>query len=314
MSDTITTRALTDEDVEPFLELMRVSLGETRLLGRTLELFWWKHFDNPFGRSIALLAEADDRVVGLRTMMRWDLSTADGQTLRCVRPVDTATHPDYQRRGIFRRLTEEALDIARDQDIDLVFNTPNEKSGAGYLSMGWSEVGPVGAMVRPSWRAVSGKSPSPQPPQFLDDPTPAWPLAVADRAPVGLRTLRTPQYLMWRFAGHPTARYHQVAGKDSVAVVRSNIRNGRRELIVADVYGDRPSSALRRAAHRARAHYAGTWFSPGAPERTAAIRSGYLPVPGVSPLTLMGRPLGGLEVDWADMRTWDLSISDLELL
>lgn len=314
MSDTITTRELTRDDVNRVLDLMRLSLGESPLLERTPELFSWKHFDNPFGESIALLAESDNRIVGLRTMMRWDLDTLDGGTLRCVRPVDTATHPDYQRRGIFRRLTEEALEVAREQGIDLVFNTPNEKSGAGYLSMGWSEVGAVGAMVRPSWRSVARTRPAQDAPQFLDDPSPAWPLAIADRKPVGLRTPRTPQYLMWRFAGHPTARYYQVEGRESVAVVRSNVRNGRRELIVADVYGARPASALHRAAHRARADYAGTWFSPKSPERTAALKSGYLPVPGVTPLTLMGRPLRDLDIDWAAMTAWDLAISDLELL
>ena len=63
--------------------------------------------------------------------------------------MDTATHPDFQRRGIFSRLTEAAVEAARDDGVDLVFNTPNEKSGAGYLKMGWQEVGPIGVMVRP---------------------------------------------------------------------------------------------------------------------------------------------------------------------
>lgn len=315
MSDTITTRQLGRSDVPAVLELMRASLGEPPLLQRTPELFAWKHFDNPFGESIALVAEADDRIVGLRTMMRWDLTTPDGETIRAVRPVDTATHPDYQRRGIFRRLTEEAIDLARDGGIGLIFNTPNEKSGAGYLSMGWKGIGPVGVMIRPSWRVVAGGKAEPKAVEgFLRDPAPAWPFAAVDRAPLGLRTPRTPEYAMWRFAGHPAARYHQVEAGGSVAVVRPNVRNGRRELIVVDVYGDRPASALRRAARRARTDYCATWFTPGTPERAAALRSGYLPVPGVAPLTLMGLPLGDLGVDWAKPSSWDLAISDLELL
>ena len=66
VSDTITTRILDDSDVPPVLDLLRAALGEPPLLRRTPELFAWKHFDNPFGRSMALLAEADDRIVGLR--------------------------------------------------------------------------------------------------------------------------------------------------------------------------------------------------------------------------------------------------------
>lgn len=316
MPDTIATRALGRSDVEETLDLMRAALGEPPLLKRTPELFAWKHFDNPFGESIALLAEADRRIVGLRTMMRWDLVTPEGTTVRCVRPVDTATHPDFQRRGIFRRLTEEALEVAGEQGIDLVFNTPNEKSGAGYLSMGWKKVGPVGAMVRPSLGALrpTGRAAGDEPAQFLRDPVPAWPLSVSDRPPLGLRTPRSEEYLRWRFASHPAARYFKVEGNESVAVVRSNMRNNRREVVVADVFGGKPARTLRGAARRSHADYAGTWFSPGTPERAAALRSGYLPVPGVAPLTLMARPLREFDTDLYEIAAWDLSISDLELL
>lgn len=316
MADTITTRELEEGDVVSVLDLLRASLGEPPLLRRTPELFAWKHFDNPFGRSIAVLAEADDRIVGLRAFMRWDLLTMQGSTIRCVRAVDTATHPEYQRRGIFRRLTEEALELAVAKDVDLVFNTPNEKSGAGYLSMGWKEVGTIGAMARPSPRLMTDRRPGPvtEPERFLVDPQPALPLAVADRTPRGLRTPRTDAYLRWRFGSHPSARYFRVDSGDATAVVRPNVRRERRELVVADVFGPRPAAAIRAAARRSRAGYVAAWFSPGSPERVAAVRSGLVPVPGVTALTLMAKPLRDLEVDVTSMASWDLAISDLELL
>jgi len=316
MSDTITTRELDDRDVLDVLDLLRAALGEPPLLRRTPELFGWKHFENPFGRSLALVAETDDRIVGLRAFMRWDLTTPDGSVVRCVRAVDTATHPDYHRRGIFRRLTEETLELAVAKDIDLVFNTPNEKSGAGYLSMGWKEIGPVGGMVRPSTRLLTDRTPGPttEAGRFLADPVPADSISVADRAPLGLRTPRSDAYLRWRFASHPTARYFRVDAGDSVAVVRPNVRKGRRELVLADVFGPRPSRAIRRAGRQSRSAYLAAWFSPHTPERRAAVRSGLIPVPGVTALTLMARPLRDLEVDVASMTSWDLAISDLELL
>ena len=316
MADTITTRELEEGDVVSVLDLLRASLGEPPLLRRTPELFAWKHFDNPFGRSIAVLAEADDRIVGLRAFMRWDLLTMQGSTIRCVRAVDTATHPEYQRRGIFRRLTEEALELAVAKDVDLVFNTPNEKSGAGYLSMGWKEVGTIGAMARPSPRLMTDRRPGPvtEPERFLVDPQPALPLAVADRTPRGLRTPRTDAYLRWRFGSHPSARYFRVDSGGATAVVRPNVRRERRELVVADVFGPRPAAAIRAAVRRSRAGYVAAWFSPGSPERAAAVRSGLVPVPGVTALTLMAKPLRELEVDVTSMASWDLAISDLELL
>lgn len=316
MSGVITTRVMEKNDVGSVLDLLRASLGEPPLLKRTPDLFNWKHFHNPFGDSIAVLAEADDRIVGLRAFMRWDLITRDGSTVRCVRAVDTATHPDFQRRGIFRRLTEEAIEVAVENDVDLVFNTPNEKSGAGYLSMGWKEVGPVGVMARLSPRLLTDRMrpPASGPEAFIANPIPAWPITVTDREPLGLRTRRTQSYLRWRFGSHPTARYYQVTSGDSVGVVRPNVRKGRRELILADVFGNRPGAAIRRAARQARSGYVAAWFSPGTPERKAAARSGLLPVPGVSALTLMARPLRELDQDVWSMSSWDLAISDLELL
>jgi GNAT superfamily N-acetyltransferase len=316
VADTITTRVLEDGDVTAVLGLLRTALGEPPLLKRTPELFAWKHFDNPFGRSVAIVAESGHQLVGLRAFMRWDLVTVGGSVIRCVRAVDTATHPDFQRRGIFQRLTEEALELAVAVGVDLVFNTPNEKSGAGYLKMGWREVGPVGVMVRPSTRILTrargerGEDPR----LFIDHPVPASDLDILDREPVGLRTPRTDGYLRWRFASHPTARYFRVDQGDSIAVVRPNHRNGRRELILADVFGSRPGSVIRNTARRSRADYLATWFSPGAPERRAALTSGLMPVPGLRPLTLMARPLHDLDVDVLDSTSWDLAVSDLELL
>lgn len=317
MPDMITTRAMEQRDVQPLLELLRAALGETPLLQRTPQLFAWKHFDNPFGTSLGVVAEADGRLVGLRAFMRWRLRTVEGDELSCVRAVDTATHPDYQRRGIFRRLTEEAIELALQEGVDLVFNTPNPKSGAGYLSMGWVEVGAIGAMARPSLRLLTTPRVQDAPVEvgdFLYAPDPAAPRSVDDREPRGLRTPRIDDYLQWRYCSHPTARYYQITEGDSLALVRPNIRNGRRELIVADVHGPRPAAALRSTARRSKAAYLGAWFSPGSPERRASIRAGLLPVPGVKALTLMARPLRELPVDVSSMASWDLAISDLELL
>ena len=143
---------------------------------------------------------------------------------------------------------------------------------------------------------------------------PATRLTVSDRDPLGLRTPRTAAYLHWRFGSHPTARYFKVEQDDAVAVVRPNTRNGRRELVLADLFGDRVGAAIRRVARQSRSAYLATWFSPISPERKVAVRNGLLPVPGMSPLTLMARPLRSLDVDVLDMSSWDLAVGDLELL
>lgn len=318
MADTtITVRPYTDTDLAGVLDLLKAALGETAVLKRTPELFAWKHLDNPFGRSILLVAEADQRIVGLRAFMRWELTTRSGQTLRCVRAVDTATHPDYRRRGIFRRLTEAALAEAEADGVHMVFNTPNPKSGAGYLKMGWQEVGDIGVLAAPSrgmFRSRPDGDVLPELSDWIAGPQPAEGLEVSDRPAHGLRTPRTEPYLRWRFAGHPTARYARVDRGDATAVVRANVRGGRRELVLSDVFGRAPERAIGAVLAASRAAYVAGWFSADSPERRAAARRGLLPVPKLTTLKIVARPLRPLPVDVGTLAAWDFASSDLELL
>ena len=88
-----------------------------------------------------------DRIVGLRAFMRWEF-VRGGEVLHAVRAVDTATHPDYQGKGLFTAMTMHGLDVISDDGIDFVFNTPNDKSRPGYLKMGWQEVGKLPVAIR----------------------------------------------------------------------------------------------------------------------------------------------------------------------
>ncbi len=312
----IATREAREDDVGEILEVLKAALGETPLLKRSKELWSWKHQSNPFGPSIVLLATSGDRIAGVRALMRWDLVTPDGATVECVRPVDTATHPDFERKGIFRRLTMESLDLARGQGIDLVFNTPNPKSGAGYLSMGWQEVAPIGVMVRlrvgRSVHPVPGTSPALA--DVVPTSRPFRPIDTMDRPPRGLRTARTQRYQEWRFGSHPTARYGLVGSGVGAAVVRSGVRGARTEVVLSDLLGGAGPSEVRRAHRGHRARYMAGFFSKGSPERLAAISGGMAPIPGIKALRLVALPLTDLDIDVFDLGCWDIATSDLELL
>lgn len=315
MAEDITIRRYEEKDLPGVLELLRVALGESPLLERTNEWFSWKHQDNPFGPSISLVAEADGRLVGLRAFMRWHLRLADGDLLRCVRAVDTATHPSYQRRGIFRNLTMAGLAIAEEEGIDLVFNTPNPKSKAGYLTMGWTEVGPIGVLARPHPLRLGRTSGDrlPEPDELINGDPPHFE-GLVDRAPLGLRTDRNPDYFRWRFSQHPTARYLRIDAGNGTAVVRPNYRAGRRELIISELLGPSTRKAVRRVIRTSRAGYEVAWFTAGSPERRAAVTAGMIPLPWLTALTLVARPLRRLPVDVTQMDSWDLALGDLELL
>jgi GNAT superfamily N-acetyltransferase len=330
VTSTVNIRPFALEDETAVLELLTRTLGGGPAGRRPPDLFRWKHLDNPFGPSFMLLAEADDRVVGLRAFMRWRFAAA-GRQVTAVRAVDTATHPDYQGLGVFTRLTRAALE-ALDGQVDLVFNTPNGASRPGYLKLGWSEVGqvPVAIRVRRPVRFALG----------LRRPTgrlPAMPAVTAEPAASVLRhgddienllaevrpderRLHTPKdlrYLRWRYGAAPLLGYAGVVEEEAgrlrgLAIFRVRPRGALWESTIAEVLvpdGDRRTTRrlLRKVADAAAVDHL-TLRAPGG----SATAAGFLPTPGG--ISLVVKPLADLvEPDPAVLGAWELSLGDLEV-
>lgn len=128
-------------DTGAIVDLLKLTLGE-RLLPKSIEYWNWKHFCNPFGRSEILVARFDDKIIGVRAFMRWNWVNDESQ-INAIRAVDTATHPSYQGKGVFTKLTLSLVHECEAANYDLIFNTPNKKSLSGYKKMGWIDAGKI---------------------------------------------------------------------------------------------------------------------------------------------------------------------------
>jgi len=124
-----------NKDMSQILDLTKNHLDESF----SDDFFIWKHLENPFGKSFAMGAWDDDKLVGLRMFMRWEFIGFNQETIKAIRPVDTVTHKEYRGKGIFKDLTLRGLDIAKNE-YNLIFNTPNQNSLPGYLKMGWNKI------------------------------------------------------------------------------------------------------------------------------------------------------------------------------
>jgi GNAT superfamily N-acetyltransferase len=336
-----TVRELTEADLPAALELMSASLAGGPTGERTAEFFAWKHQHNPFGPSPALVAEADERLVGLRMFLRWEL-TAGGRTLRAVRAVDTATHPDFQGQGIFKTLTLQALDTVA-ADADLVFNTPNSNSRPGYLKMGWLPVGDVPIAIRPVrplrfLRGLRSASHSPTgdsaaavracplPPAASAFAVPDELAALVDAAaatadPTRLRTRLSLDYLRWRYADAPALDYRAITTRSGgrltgVAFARPRLRGTLTELTLSQLvtHPDDPRAAARllRAAARSGCDHVATHLTPGTTAAAVGLRCGYLTAPGQG-MTLVTNPRRPVTPDPTRLDSWQLSLGDLEV-
>jgi GNAT superfamily N-acetyltransferase len=309
----IEVRRATPDDAEPVLEMLAVALGwgSDPIVA---QLFAWKHSESIFGPSPAWVATSEGRVVGYRTFMRWTFLWA-GEPVEAVRAVDTATHPDFRGRGLFRLLTTRAVEDLRDEGVGFVFNTPNDQSRPGYLKMGWQVVGrlPVAAQASGPGgllRMTRARQPAElwsQPTTVGVDPVEFFGSAQAPTLQQGddgaLRTRRHQPYLAWRYGFMPL--HYRVWCDDrsgSALVFRLRRRGAATELALLEAFGTAGLRAVNRLLAATGADYAIGLAA-------ARPRAG-LPLPNQGPL-LTWRALA--RTDCPPLEQWHLSLGDVEL-
>ena len=318
-------RGYDEEDEDAVLGLLAAAMGWVPD-DQARAYFRWKHRANAFGPSPAWVAVDGERVVGLRILLRWEFESA-GRTWRAVRAVDTATHPEYQGRGVFSRLTLHALEQLRAGGVDFVFNTPNDKSRPGYLKMGWREVTRLSLLVRPrsplaAARLIAARQPAekwslacrfgePAPEALaLDDLDGV--IGRARRRP-GMHTRWSAAYLRWRYGFEPL-QYRVHAGSEGLdggfVVFRLRRRGPAVEAAVCEVVepSDGPGrerALLREVVRGTRADYAIRIAGDG------VARAGSIPLPSQGPV-LVWREVAERTMPPAE--SWGVSLGDVELL
>lgn len=260
MSEGVVRRA--DEgDLGGILALMRSEMGWPPD-SRAEELWRWKHQQNPFGQSHIWVAVHGGRVIAVRSLMRWEMVDASGAVVACARAVDTVTSPEHRGRGWFRRLTASGIASLGDEGVSFVFNTPNDQSRPGNLSLGWSERERPSVWIRPRGiRSIARLARSRTSAEI-------WPTSAVlggdiegalaacdvdallrDADPGGvpaLSTRRSAEFLLWRY-GLPSLGYRAVAGPEGLSsgfsIVRTRRRGVSAERELLDTVG--PSRSMR---------------------------------------------------------------------
>ncbi len=208
-------REACENDIPEIVKVLKASLGEDQL--ELSEKVWrYKHIDNPFGKSIVLVAVENKTIIGVRAFMRWKWQQGEKQ-FSALRAVDTATHPEHQGKGIFKKLTLMAVDLAKTNNDHFIFNTPNEQSRPGYLKMGWEQVGKVYVGLKPSLSFLSfQKTPGIYRVQKtfsksqMKELCLKWNKNLAAKS--GLFTPKSAEMLRWRYEENPLQYYEVVAG------------------------------------------------------------------------------------------------------
>lgn len=317
-SPEIYIRQAKESDIPAIIEVLKASLGESKLK-KTQEIWRYKHLENPFGASLVLLAIDKGKVIGVRAFMRWKWQMGSEQ-YSAFRAVDTATHPDYQGKGVFKKLTLQAVQLGLEQGQDFIFNTPNNQSLPGYLKMDWKKVGKLRVRFMPvnplKWKKTR---PAPGYMSFIEcEAQDIQSLCDKHNSSCHKQSkLFTPKslaYLNWRYEDNPLQDYEVMAEKDYYLAGYVKDHGRFKEFrVVEHLYENAAAlNVLRRRVRRLAKLHAAHFVSMGnLGNATAAF-----PVTGNLGPTLAFRNLNLKSEDadrYLDLNYWSYCLGDLEL-
>jgi hypothetical protein len=262
--------------------------------------------------------------------MRWEWKHNE-QIYKAVRAVDTASHPEHQGKGIFKKLTLSLVDQCKTNGDHFVFNTPNKQSKPGYLKMGWEVAGklPIAAAIRRPLSVLSNLvMPRPEPnnnaseiEQFLNRPDIESLLESDSKRVKSISTNVSGAYLTWRYLRVPVARYIAVgeeSGNELTGLIIGRIKPGRfgHELRLTDSFFKNDAARkdlMRRLASKASQLKVDYITSSGIAQRGKNYLHGIRITGALGPIvTIRSLSLDDLH-KLKEFREWSPSIGDLEL-
>jgi len=247
----IKTRELRREDIPEVLDLLNLAFaGQGYFCPEINERWWhWRYESSPFGEPIHLVAvSSSGQVVGFRSFWPWGL-ICKGNTLKAYQPQATAVHPSFRRMGVFREMNLEALNRAKKEGADILFNFPNQASLPGYLSMGWHFVSRVPWLIKPLKPLTilrSFFSRDQARPVDLDQgyelkEKHCSELEETEALDGLIRTKVSPDFFKWRYLDHPFFHYgfHSFSsGSKWMSGIFSVVQKGnRKEMYLVDLSG-----------------------------------------------------------------------------
>lgn len=191
------------EDLRRYAELFSACFPTAGKLGDTSYLDWL-YRRNPLGEAVGFNAVDEGRLAAHYICTR-ALVEFDGVETPALLSLNTATHPDYQGRGLFTRLAEHTYEAGASEGAGLVYGVANANSTPGFVrKLGFQLVQPlesrvgVGSLGRFDWSGAAAAA------RFRQN----W----------------RPDYLAWRCSNPTNPVRIASVGADSVGLVAATGR------------------------------------------------------------------------------------------
>lgn len=133
------------DTIDQYLGLFQVCFPQaTHYTSRFIR---WLYAENPAGGVVGTDAVVDDSVVAHYVCTPVTVRV-QGQELRALLSLNTATHPNHQGKGLFTRLADITFARAASEGFDVVFGVANANSIGGFSKrLGFQDVGGLEARL-----------------------------------------------------------------------------------------------------------------------------------------------------------------------
>jgi len=302
-----TIRSATLADRDAAIALMDRANGPAK---NRAELWDWAFVHNPHTSDLYYLVADTGAGLAAQYAAVPVAMQHDGQRIRGLLSMFTATDPDFQRRGLFRTLAQTLYDNAKDT-CPLVFGFPNHKSGPGlYKHLNWVDLRPYPHLRRPlrnggghpggTWATTLGARALDVAGLIGRDKTiTVLPVdnftGISDqiwnqvKSHAGTAIIRDESFLNWRFVQSPFEYLRLVATRDEepvgIAVLATDRSNGKARLMEFMVAtGEKPGVARTLLSHivelatESGAYGLGFIATPRHPQWKTMLAAGLLPI------------------------------------
>lgn len=263
---------------------------------KSIEWFHWKFEHSPYGRAILACAFDGSNVAGCVAYGMGKIAYQN-QVYKAALSYETFVHPNYQRRGLFKKLIELAEEEAKSQGVSFLYNFPNSNSIQGFRHMGWicrndieqfriKVVRPISTLAH-LLDLKKGFEPNPSnlekiKNEKLDD------IVIEGIDSQIIVPVWSKEYLRWRFFTFPNREYYVINDDDffSIAMVgkRGRLKNvhilcilSKKQFISSDNYANK---VLKEICSEVKPHI--ITYSNSNEDNTFPIDKGFFKVPSHS--------------------------------
>ena len=212
-NDEFEFRLLDSSRLSELAEMFRLCFGQDVSEG----YFRWKYLDSPGGEVVAFTAEREGRVAAFYGLLP-ERYTVGGEATTIYQSMDTMTHPDFQRRGLFVKTARTTFNhvLAQLGHLRLI-GVAGENSYPGFVNkLGWKNIEKFRYVFasRPLFRArttlVKRVDLELAPIERVEEGRFDAYFARREASPLPISPVLSVAYLNWRTFDHPYEKYEVI--------------------------------------------------------------------------------------------------------